>query len=86
MNKEALETIKQKAIQEHIPIIMDETLETIKKYMKDNRHSSRIFRNMFYRATYRNGKNRYNRKRNRESNRSKAKYKKSRSRKNDKHL
>ena len=37
MNKEALETIKKKAIQEHIPIIMDETLETIKKYMKDKK-------------------------------------------------
>ena len=31
MNKEELEKIKQKALQEHIPIIMDETLE---KYWK----------------------------------------------------
>ena len=30
MNKEELEKIKQKALQEHIPIIMDETLEVIR--------------------------------------------------------
>lgn len=36
MNKEELEKIKQKAIQEHIPIIMDETLEVIEKYLKEN--------------------------------------------------
>ena len=29
MNKEELEKIKQKALQEHIPIIMDETLEVV---------------------------------------------------------
>ncbi len=33
MNKQELEIIKQKAIQEHIPIIMDETLEVIKTYV-----------------------------------------------------
>ena len=37
MNKQELEKIKQKAIQEHIPIIMDETLETIGKYLKDKK-------------------------------------------------
>ena len=36
MNKEELEKIKQKALQEHIPIIMDETLEVIEKYLKEN--------------------------------------------------
>ena len=36
MNKEELEKIKQKALQEHIPIIMDETLEVIEKYSKEN--------------------------------------------------
>jgi len=36
MNKEELEKIKQKAIQEHIPIIMDDTLEVIEKYLKEN--------------------------------------------------
>ena len=33
MNKKELEKIKQKAIEEHIPIIMDETLEVIEKYL-----------------------------------------------------
>lgn len=37
MNKQELERIKQKAIQAHIPIIMDETLETIGKYLKDKK-------------------------------------------------
>lgn len=37
MNKQELEKIKQKAIQAHIPIIMDETLETIGKYLKDKK-------------------------------------------------
>ena len=36
MNKEELEKIKQKALQEHIPIIMDETLEVIEKELKEN--------------------------------------------------
>ena len=36
MNKEELEKIKQKALQEHIPIIMDDTLEVIEKYLKEN--------------------------------------------------
>lgn len=36
MNKEELEKIKQKALQEHIPIIMDETLEVVEKYLKEN--------------------------------------------------
>ena len=36
MNKEELKKIKQKALQEHIPIIMDETLEVIEKYLKEN--------------------------------------------------
>lgn len=37
MNKEVLEKIKQKALNEHIPIIMDDTLEVIEKYLKDNK-------------------------------------------------
>ena len=32
-----LEKIKQKALEEHIPIIMDETLEEIKKYLNKNK-------------------------------------------------
>ena len=37
MNKEELEKIKQKALDEHIPIIMDETLEIIEKYLKNQK-------------------------------------------------
>ena len=36
MNKKELEIIKQKALEEHIPIIMDDTLEVIKKQLKTN--------------------------------------------------
>ena len=36
MNKEELEKIKQKALEEHIPIIMDDTLEVIEKQLKEN--------------------------------------------------
>ena len=32
-----LEKIKQKALEEHIPIIMDETLEVIEKYLNNNK-------------------------------------------------
>ena len=35
MNKQELEKIKQKAILEHIPIIMDDTLEVISKHLKE---------------------------------------------------
>lgn len=37
MNREELEKIKQKALDEHIPIIMDDTLEVIAKYLKEIR-------------------------------------------------
>ena len=37
MNKEELQKIKQKALEEHIPIIMDETLEVIEKYLSKNK-------------------------------------------------
>ncbi len=36
MNKKELEKIKQKALEEHIPIIMDDTLEVIEKELKSN--------------------------------------------------
>ena len=36
MNKNELEKIKQKALEEHIPIIMDDTLEVIEKELKNN--------------------------------------------------
>lgn len=37
MNTVELENIKQKALEEHIPIIMDETLEVIEKYLSKNK-------------------------------------------------
>ena len=37
MNREELENIKQRALDEHIPIIMDDTLEVIAKYLKEIR-------------------------------------------------
>ena len=36
MNNKELEKIKQKALEEHIPIIMDDTLEVIEKELKNN--------------------------------------------------
>lgn len=35
MNQQELEKIKQKALEEHIPIIMDDTLEVMQKYLKE---------------------------------------------------
>lgn len=37
MNLEELEKIKNKALDEHIPIIMDDTLEVIKKLIEENK-------------------------------------------------
>ena len=37
MNKEELIKIKEKALKEYIPIIMDDTLEVIDKYLRDNK-------------------------------------------------
>ena len=37
MNKEELEKIKQKALEEHIPIIMDDTLEVVDKILKETK-------------------------------------------------
>ena len=37
LNTIALKKIKQKALEEHIPIIMDETLEIIEKYLSNNK-------------------------------------------------
>ena len=35
MNKEELQKIKEKALEEHIPIIMDDTLEVVDKILKE---------------------------------------------------
>lgn len=37
MDKQELERVKQKALQDHIPIIMDETLGVIESYLKENK-------------------------------------------------
>ena len=37
MDKQELVEIKNKAIEEHIPIIMDDTLQTIRKYLKNKK-------------------------------------------------
>ena len=37
MNKEELEKIKQKALEDHIPIIMDDTLEVIEEKLKQEK-------------------------------------------------
>lgn len=37
MNKMKLNIIKQKALEDHIPIIMDDTLEVMEKYLKENK-------------------------------------------------
>lgn len=37
MNLEELEKIKEKALEEHIPIIIDDTLEVIEDYLKKNK-------------------------------------------------
>ncbi len=35
MNQKELEKIKQKALEEHIPIIMDDTLDVVDKILKE---------------------------------------------------
>ena len=35
MNKQELDKIKNRALEEHIPIIMDDTLQTIRKYLEE---------------------------------------------------
>ena len=37
MNKQALKLIKERALEDHIPIIMDDTLKFIDKLLKDNK-------------------------------------------------
>lgn len=56
MNILELQKIKQKALEEHIPIIMDETLDAMKKYLLNKRPERileigtavRIFCDVFY--------------------------------------
>ena len=37
MNKQELEKIKQKALEDHIPIIMDDTLEVMEEYLREEK-------------------------------------------------
>ena len=37
MNREELKLIKEKALEDHIPIIMDDTLEVIEKTLSKNK-------------------------------------------------
>lgn len=37
MNLVVLEEVKQKALEDHIPIIMDDTLEVIKEYLEEQK-------------------------------------------------
>ena len=57
MNKKILEKIKEEALEDHIPIIMDDTLETLNKILGNNKYdnileigtATRIFCNLFFR-------------------------------------
>ena len=40
MNKQELEKIKQEALQEHIPIIMDDTLAVVKEILEQKKPKS----------------------------------------------
>ena len=40
MNKDELLKIKENALERHIPIIMDDTLEVIDKYLKEKRNQT----------------------------------------------
>ncbi|MBO6243318.1 MAG: hypothetical protein J6O41_01945 [Clostridia bacterium] len=54
--EKVLEEIKKKSLEEHIPIIMDDTLEVIEKYLKEIKPkrileigtATRIFCNLFF--------------------------------------
>ena len=69
MNKEEIfNEIKQAALEEHIPIIMDDTLEVMSNYLEVNKPTKileigtavRIFCYMFFKIFNRKWKNRYN--------------------------
>lgn len=73
MNKIELEKIKQEALEEHIPIIMDDTLEVIEKLLKDRKITKileigtavRIFCYLLFRVLRRKRNNWYHWKRRR---------------------
>ena len=69
MDNTILDEIKQKALDEHIPILMDDTLAEMAKYLKKENISRfleigtavRIFCNMLFKIFKRKWNNRYNR-------------------------
>lgn len=71
MNEIKFQEIKQKALDEHIPIIMDDTLEYLNSMFKDAHLENileigtavRIFCYMFFKISIRNREDRYDRKR-----------------------
>ena len=87
MNKQELKKIKEKALKDKLPIIMDDTLEAIKKIFINKKPGRileigtavRIFCYLFLWIFSSEWKNRYYRNRGYKSKRSKRKHKKSRS-------
>lgn len=69
MDNSILEEIKQKALEEHIPILMDDTLNEMAKYLKKEKVSRlleigtavRIFCDMLFKIFRRKRQNWYNR-------------------------
>ena len=65
MDKTVFYEIKQEALSEHIPIIMDDTLETLNKILENRKMenileigtATRIFCNMFFKIFKREWKN-----------------------------
>lgn len=79
-----IDSIKKKALEDHIPIIMDDTLEVIEKYLVDIKPKKmleigtavRILGYMLCKIFSSRWNNRYNRKRRTKNKRCKNKYKK----------
>ena len=79
-----LDSIKRKALEEHIPIIMDDTLDVIEKYLIELKPKKileigtavRILCNLFFKILSSKWHNRHNRARRAKNRRSKNKHKK----------
>ena len=65
MDKNVLEKIKNEALEQHIPIIMDDTLETLNKILENKNYdnileigtATRIFCNLLFKLFKRKWKN-----------------------------
>ena len=94
MDNEKLKQIKIKALEEHIPIIMDDTLQEIEKTIKDVKINKILEIGTavgysaicFTKFLTENRNNRYNRKRFAKNKTSKTKYKRIRVRKENKYI